>query len=315
MSMLSQSLLSQDEAHMIHDVLRGDRTDVPFQLHRTCASSTAIHDLAALGEGNLSATGRRRLAAHLAQCRMCKRVLATWIRERDAAQDADDPVGHATVTDPASERRFQPLACHVYLDDGRPVVEDAERVVLFLAADPGRTSPAALGRGCLEIRRRLQAAGAIRFEARWAVTLDDVLRHVVELRPTILHFAGHSGQRGVTLLDEHGAPRPVSAGELTALVAVSPRARVAVFNRCHSTAHARALRGQLSCVIGTPGEIGDDDAHCFAAAFYTGLADRRSMGRAVEHGVAAINARRTSESLLPIYWTRDATGAVVRGRA
>jgi anti-sigma factor RsiW len=43
---------------------------------RPCADACALHDLAALSEGNLSPAGRRRLAGHLAHCRACQRLFA-----------------------------------------------------------------------------------------------------------------------------------------------------------------------------------------------------------------------------------------------
>ena len=84
-----------------------------------------------------------------------------------------------------------------------------------------------------------------------------------------------------------------------------------VMNRCHSAVHADALRRQVPCVVGMSDQIGEADARRFAIALYAGLADRRPFGRAVESGVAAVNALRTSELLLPICWTR-ATDGVAR---
>src|SRR5262245_34719957 len=44
-------------------------------------STFAIHDLAALADGNLSEEGLRRLANHIPQCRTCRATLAALINE------------------------------------------------------------------------------------------------------------------------------------------------------------------------------------------------------------------------------------------
>src|SRR5262245_55902570 len=59
-------------------------------------------------------------------------------------------------------------------------------VILFLAANPQGTRPLDLTRECAEIQRelaRLLARSGLRFEARWAVSVDDAMRHMTELDP------------------------------------------------------------------------------------------------------------------------------------
>jgi hypothetical protein len=62
-------------------------------------------------------------------------------------------------------------------------------VILFLAANPDDTSELALGKECAAIEREL-AATAHRddfdFRSKWAVTVDDMRRHLMELQPTII---------------------------------------------------------------------------------------------------------------------------------
>ena len=55
-------------------------------------STFAIHDLAALADGNLSEEGLRRLANHVLQCRTCRATLAALIEESQ-----NSPVAPATA--------------------------------------------------------------------------------------------------------------------------------------------------------------------------------------------------------------------------
>ena len=56
-----------------------DATPGPVALED--CSTFAIHDLAALADGNLSEEGLRRLASHIIQCRTCRATLAALIDE------------------------------------------------------------------------------------------------------------------------------------------------------------------------------------------------------------------------------------------
>jgi len=58
---------------------------VPLPVGETCSCSSAVHDLAALSEGNLSREGKRRLASHLVRCQSCKQVLVLLADEAPAA--------------------------------------------------------------------------------------------------------------------------------------------------------------------------------------------------------------------------------------
>lgn len=65
-----------------------------------CPSSSAVHDLAALGDGMLSEHGMRRLAGHVSRCRPCMIVLvslANDAQEIDAA--GSRPLGPRLVFD------------------------------------------------------------------------------------------------------------------------------------------------------------------------------------------------------------------------
>jgi hypothetical protein len=189
-----------------------------------------------------------------------------------------------------------------------------KHVILFLAANPRGSNALTLGEECAEIQRELKMTrhrDDFHFESRWAVSIDELMRHLTELDPTVIHFSGHGGgSAGLMLQDEQGQPQPVSARALAMMVDAAARnARVVVLNACYSTVQAEALRAKVDCIVGMDGAIGDAAARAFAIRFYGALGNRRSIGNAVEHGIAALAAKQLPEEVLPRCLTRDGIDA------
>lgn len=185
-----------------------------------------------------------------------------------------------------------------------------KHVILFLAANPHGSHSLKLAEECAEIERELKLAphrDDFRFVSRWAVGIDELIRHLNELDPTVIHFSGHGGgSAGLILQDERGQPQLVSGRALAMMVAsAAMHARVAVLNACYSTEQAEALLSELDCVVGMDGAIGDDAARVFAIRFYGALGNRRSVGNAVDQAVAALAARQLPDELLPRCLARD----------
>jgi CHAT domain-containing protein len=180
------------------------------------------------------------------------------------------------------------------------------------------------------------------FRSRWAVNADDVMRHLNELQPTVVHFSGH-GTRSVSdpaedtraraagvdgtaltdessgpgldvkspsaallLQDEHRVPQEVSARALAQMIrTAAPSARVVVLNACHTEAVANELRDSVQCVVAMRGAIEDESARAFAVAFYRALGHRCSVGNAVAQAVTILTARRLPGDHLPVCVTPD----------
>src|SRR5215470_10494024 len=70
-----------------------------------------------------------------------------------------------------------------------------KHVILFLAANPRDTGRLALDREARSIHLELRRSGyrdRFEFVTRWAAEPLDLLRELRELKPTIVHFSGHS---------------------------------------------------------------------------------------------------------------------------
>jgi hypothetical protein len=231
---------------------------------------------------------------------------------------------------PASEPAIDlsTLACLVRADGqppgeppGRPPARARQTVIAYLAANPTDTHPLQQGAECADIMRELRLApfrDDFRIESRWAVTSDELLRHLTELDPEVIHLSGHGRNGAFALQDEHGLAELVSPRALAKMIgAAAPSARVVVLNACCSMAHAEALRAKVDVVVAMDGAISDTAARLFAARLFGALGNRRSVGNAVELGLARLAAKELPDEALPRCVTRDGVDAdrvVVSGR-
>jgi CHAT domain len=170
--------------------------------------------------------------------------------------------------------------------------------------------------------------------SKWAVTIDDMMRHLNEQQPTVIHISSHgtgsrsatiqasaatrhivapgaiSGPGGIYLQDEHGAPQLVAGRALSMMIrSAAASARAVVLNACYSDDQADALRGVADCVIGMTGAIRDDAARSFAVGFYRAHGNRRSVGNAVDQAIATLAAKQLPDEQLPRCRTRDGVDA------
>jgi hypothetical protein len=186
-------------------------------------------------------------------------------------------------------------------------------VIAYLAASPTGTPPLRQGEECAEIMRELRLApfrDDFRIESRWAVTSDELLRHLTELDPEVIHLSGHGGDGAFALQDEHGQAELVSPRALAKMIgAAAPSARVVVLNACCSMAHAEALRARVDVVVAMAGAISDRAARMFAARLFGALGNRRSVGNAVDLGLARLAATDLPDEALPRCVTRDGVDA------
>jgi hypothetical protein len=187
-------------------------------------------------------------------------------------------------------------------------------VILFLSANPRDSNLLTLTEECAEIHRELMMTrdrARFRFESRWAITVDDLMRHLTELEPTVVHFSGHGCDGGgLVLQGELGRQQCVSARALAMMLeAAASRVRVVLLNACYSAAQAQELTANVDCVVSMEGAIGDESARAFATRFYSAIGNGRSIGNAVQHGVAALAAKLLPDELAPRCMTRPGVDA------
>src|SRR5579859_3047948 len=127
--------------------------------------------------------------------------------------------------------------------------------ILFVAANPARTSRLMLDEEIREIENKLQATehrDQIAIKSVWAVRPDDLLQAFNRYRPHIVHFSAHGNPGGeIILTDNNRRAKPVSTESLQALfTALKDDIRVVVLNACYSQIQAQAITSVIDCAIG-----------------------------------------------------------------
>lgn len=208
----------------------------------------------------------------------------------------------------------------------------AKQKILFLAANPTNTNRLVLEAECVDIETELDLAGHgadFEFRSKWRVSVDEMARHLIRLRPTIVHFSGHGrghhpridstardivlseraepkDNTGIYLDDGRGGTQLVTGRGLALMVAsAAPSVRVVVLNACYTDAAAEALCQVVDCVVGMSSAIDDDAARSFAVAFYRALGYRFSVGGAVKHAIATLTAKNLPDACIPRCRARD----------
>jgi hypothetical protein len=195
----------------------------------------------------------------------------------------------------------------------------AKQLILFLAANSKDGNRRVLEEECAAIDRELVMARHgtdFEFRSKWALTVDEMARHLLDLDPAIVHFRGQ-GRRdpaepsgpardpaqgadsGIYLHDDHGGVQLVTGRALKMMVRSSaPSARVVVLNACYSDNHAAELCQVVDCVVGMSRDH-DHAALSFAVAFYRALGHRLSVGDAVAHAVAMLAVKQVPDDCVP----------------
>jgi hypothetical protein len=186
-------------------------------------------------------------------------------------------------------------------------------MILFLAANPTSSVPLALDEEVRSIEEVLHASalhGAFTLISKWATRTDDLLQHLNQLRPAIVHFSGHGSSNGGLMLHDEGQPALVSASALAQLFGVlRENIRVVYLNACHSQIQAEAIAKHVDCVIGTTGEISDVAARVFARSFYRALGFGESVAKAHEQGRVALLLHGIAETETPRLVVRSGVDA------
>jgi hypothetical protein len=178
-----------------------------------------------------------------------------------------------------------------------------ERVrILLLAANPLDTFRLALDEEVRQITERLQLSrDGTEFElvTCFAVRPADLLQHLNQHRPHIVHFSGHGMPGGEILLSGgDGYGRQVCADALADLFRAVGGIRVVVLNACHSAA-AEAIGRHVDYLVGMSAPVSDLGAAVFAAGFYSALGHGRTVPEAFDQAVAMLGVHGLADRDLP----------------
>ena len=205
--------------------------------------------------------------------------------------------------------------------------------MLFLVSNPCKQDRLALDEESRAIAARIRAADhrdALELIPAWAVRTEDLQPLLMRHRPHIVHFSGHGtlgapGRRHddaqgpgrdmivtgpghaeqLVLAGEGGEARLISKEALVDLFSVlDDNVHLVILNICHSDQTAKALAEVVPCTIGMRGEISDDAAIAFAAAFYQALGFGRDLRAAFNLAKNSLMYLRTPEDQTPRLYRR-----------
>jgi len=167
--------------------------------------------------------------------------------------------------------------------DGRPWENVPEKItVLFLTADPEGVQHLHIDREIRQIQEQVRSSklrDSIAFEYRHAVRVTDLLQHLNEVEPDVVHFSGHGADAGIALHDADDSQRLLTNAEIADVLDAAPKPlKLAVFNSCNSAEQARLAVGHVDAAVGMEQTIEDESARVFAGQLYNSLGFGFSLG-------------------------------------
>jgi hypothetical protein len=176
--------------------------------------------------------------------------------------------------------------------------------VLYLAANPEMDLRVdAEVRQVREAVKKALHRDLVDIDHRPAATPEDLLDGINEVRPHVVHFAGHGGGAAV-LFDDGQVDNPQGRTmpfELLgrALVATDTPPTLLVLNACDTVDGADALLNAVPVVIAMSSSIGDLAAAVFAARFYAAIASAQSVASALDQATVGVDMAGLGEGWVP----------------
>lgn len=167
-----------------------------------------------------------------------------------------------------------------------------KKTILILVANPQGSA----GLNLLPEVRNLQEAIQRSLNKEWfaiewrvAVQEEDLRRHILDIKPQIIHFCGHGTKEGLVIHDENNQVKLLSNEFLADLLKnFSDRLECLVLNACETEPLAEAVSKYLNYAIGMNREVKDRSAIAFSEAFYDAICAGETIETAFEIGKNAV---------------------------
>lgn len=175
--------------------------------------------------------------------------------------------------------------------------------ILFVSASPDNLARLRSDREYREVDAALQSS---RYRDRFtliaapATRVLDLPELLLRHEPNVVHFSGHGAVVGLVAEQNDGSAALIPPEAAAALFrALSAPLRLVVLNACLSETQADAIAGEVGCVVGMTGEIGDGAAILFATGFYQALGYGQSVQKAFDLGTNRIALGGSKGSATP----------------
>ncbi len=174
--------------------------------------------------------------------------------------------------------------------------------ILFLSADPTDATKIRLGQELRDIRERLQLSrfrDRFLLESRESIRPGDISQVFFDVKPQIVHFAGHGKSTGELCVEDIlGKTNPIKPNALAELFKLlTEHINCVVLNACYSEIQARAIAQHIPYVIGMSKEIADQAAIAFYVGFYEALGANYTIEEAFNFGRVKMKILGVSEDI------------------
>ena len=162
------------------------------------------------------------------------------------------------------------------------------RTVLFLGSSPRQSAPLALKQESKAIGHAIgDVKGGrrrVRLVSKMHVDPDELVEHLNQYAPDVVHLSGHGGDEGILLETDMGATSRLTPSLFARVLARETHhpIKAVYLNACESTDFEAELLRRVSCVITVSDEIEDDAAREFSTVFYRDLALGRTFREAFD---------------------------------
>ncbi len=262
----------------------------------------------AADEEKKAADAAKKLADNAGKQAAKMKALDTANRDAARRQDQEDVRRRQTETRHAREvaRLAQPTLRHIHEVRVIAAPKTEQLRVLYLAANPGMDLRVDVEvRAVREAVRKSLHRDLIEIDHRPAATPEDLLDGINDMRPHVVHFAGHGG--GASLLfddaqihdaheSDHNVGRALSFDLLgRALRATDSPPTVLILNACDTLRGAEVLLDVVPTVVAMADSVSDLAAGVFAARFYAAVGSAQPLGAALAQAIVAVEAAGLEE--------------------
>lgn len=185
---------------------------------------------------------------------------------------------------------------------------DSPLRLLFLSAQPESETTLNPGRAYRAIEEAIAQTGGkdrVRLASGWAVRPTDLLPHLEQHRPHLVHLHAHGSLEGMVLEWEDERSVIVRPEAIQALLrSAGEQIRLVFFGGCNSARVAESAVTAVDFAIGMRGPVEEKAETRFAATFYGSVSAGRSVRSAFEQGLAVLRLLGLEEQQTPILWAR-----------
>jgi hypothetical protein len=194
--------------------------------------------------------------------------------------------------------------------ESRPWENVGKKVtILFITAEPDGTTQLRIDREIRQIQEQVRSSelrDSIQFQYRPATRVSDLIQHLNEVEPDVIHFSGHGAESGIALHGKNDELVQLDNETLDQVLAVAPKPlRLVIFNSCDSESQASVAVRHAMAAIGMSEPIEDEAARLFAGQLYNALGFGRPLGLAVAQAKLIVEMNLDEPSGQPLMLTAE----------